>query len=119
LDEVRDALAHARRVIVVEKAFAVGAGGIVGQNTRLSLAHLPVSLYNIVAGLGGRPVTSAALRALFDSVLADQVAPNALHFLGLDTDLVRRELAGAAAGRSGPHAESILRSLGTVRAESH
>jgi pyruvate ferredoxin oxidoreductase alpha subunit len=119
LDEVRDALAHARRVIVVEKAFAVGAGGIVGQNTRLSLAHLPVTLYNVVAGLGGRPVTSSALRALFDSVLVDQVAPNTLHFLGLDTELVRRELAEAAAGRSGPHAESILRSLGTVRAESH
>src|SRR5262245_58046993 len=31
-EEVREALAHAERVIVVEKAFAVGAGGIVGQN---------------------------------------------------------------------------------------
>ena len=34
-DEVRRALRHAARVVVVEKAFAVGAGGIVGQNVRL------------------------------------------------------------------------------------
>jgi pyruvate ferredoxin oxidoreductase alpha subunit len=119
LDEVREALAHARKVIVVEKAFAVGAGGIVGQNTRLSLGHLPVTLYNVVAGLGGRPVTRAALRPLFDSVLEDHLTPNTLHFLGLDTDLVKRELAETASGRSGPHAESILRSLGIVRSESH
>jgi pyruvate ferredoxin oxidoreductase alpha subunit len=36
-DEVRAALRNAKRVIIVEKAFAVGAGGIVGQNVRLAL----------------------------------------------------------------------------------
>ncbi len=40
LDEVRAALRGARRVVVVEKAFAVGAGGIVGQNVRLALSGL-------------------------------------------------------------------------------
>ena len=35
--------ADARRVVVLEKAFAVGAGGIVGQNVRLALSGLHVA----------------------------------------------------------------------------
>ena len=62
LDEVRAALGHAERVVVLEKAFAVGAGGIVGQNVRLALSGLPVRVYDVVAGLGGRPITRASLR---------------------------------------------------------
>jgi pyruvate ferredoxin oxidoreductase alpha subunit len=119
LDEVRDAVGHASRVVVVERAFAVGAGGIVGQNTRMALAHLPVSLYNAVAGLGGRPVTRASLRRLFDDVVADRLRPNELHFLDLDIGVVERELARTTTGAPGPHAEAIIRALGTVRSDPH
>jgi pyruvate ferredoxin oxidoreductase alpha subunit len=59
LDEVREALGSAERVVVVEKAFAVGAGGIVGQNVRLALSALPVNVYDVVAGFGGRAITTA------------------------------------------------------------
>src|SRR5688572_8100071 len=62
LDEVRAALGHAQRVVVLEKAFAVGAGGIVGQNVRLALSGLPVRVYDVVAGLGGRAITRASVR---------------------------------------------------------
>ena len=55
------------RVIVVEKAFAVGLGGIVGQNVRLALAGLRVDGARRVAGLGGRPITSASLAPLLDA----------------------------------------------------
>ncbi len=114
-DEVRRALRHAARVVVVEKAFAVGAGGIVGQNVRLALQGLPVEVYDVVAGLGGRPVTMAAVRGLLDDVLADRIDPLGLHFLGLDTALVERELHRARGlDRPGPHAEHMLRDLGTV-----
>ena len=119
IEEVRDALAKASRVIVVEKAFAVGAGGIVGQNTRLALGHLAASVYDVVAGLGGRPVTRKSLRRLFDDVLADRVDAHSLHFLDLDTELVARELARADAGGTGPHAESLLRHLGSPGSGSH
>ena len=38
-----------------------------------------------------------------------------LHFLDLDVALVERELARSRSGlRSGPHAENMLRDLGTV-----
>jgi pyruvate ferredoxin oxidoreductase alpha subunit len=113
--EVREALAGAKRVVVVERAFAVGAGGIVGQNTRDALRHLPVEVYDVVAGLGGRPITRASLRRLLDDVLADRVDSSRLHFLDLDLDLVQRELARSREGkRPGPHAEHMLRDIGTV-----
>ncbi|GAA2106437.1 pyruvate synthase subunit PorA [Microlunatus panaciterrae] len=119
INEVREALAGAKRVIVLEKAFAVGAGGIVGQNTRLALAGLPTTVYNVVAGLGGRPITRASLRGLFDDVLAGRLEPHQLHFLDLNRELVERELARSRSGRPGPHAENMLRELGSVGSGSH
>ena len=113
--EVREALRHAKRVIVVEKAFAVGAGGIVGQNTRDATRGLPVEVYDVVAGLGGRPITRASLQRLLDEVLEGRVDPQRLHFLDLDFELVQRELERSRHGkRPGPHAEHMLRDVGTV-----
>jgi len=113
--EVREALSRAQRVVVVEKAFAVGAGGIVGQNTRDALRGQPVEVFDVVAGLGGRPITRASLRGLLDDILADRVDPKRLHFLDLDFALVQRELERSRHGkRPGPHAEHMLRDVGTV-----
>jgi pyruvate ferredoxin oxidoreductase alpha subunit len=117
--EVREALGRATRVIVVEKAFAVGAGGIVGLNTRLALDRLPVTVYDVVAGLGGRPVTRASLRRVIDDGLADRLDSQVLHFLDLDTGLVAGELARSGAGGTGPHAEHMLRALGITGSASH
>ena len=101
--------------MVVEKAFAVGAGGIVGQNTRDATRGLPVVVHDVVAGLGGRPITRTSLRGLFDDVVADRLDPTGLHFLDLDLELVERELARSRHGRRpGPHAEHMLRDIGTV-----
>jgi pyruvate ferredoxin oxidoreductase alpha subunit len=90
---VREALAGVEQVVVVERAFAVGAGGIVGQNVRDAIRGLPAQVYDVVAGLGGRAVTRASLRRLLDDVLAARLDPRALHFLDLDEGVVRRELA--------------------------
>jgi pyruvate ferredoxin oxidoreductase alpha subunit len=119
-DEVRAALAHAERIVVLEKAFAVGAGGIVGQNTRLALSGLTPEFYDVVAGLGGRPITKRSLRRLFDDALHDRLERDRLTFLDLDWALVERELQRAGSTRrSGPHAENILRDIGVVAARSH
>jgi pyruvate ferredoxin oxidoreductase alpha subunit len=91
-DEVRAALQAAKRVIVLEKAFAVGAGGIVGQNTRLALTGLPIEVNDVVAGLGGRPITKPSLHRLF----RDDLDPQKLTFLDMDWDLVARELENAS-----------------------
>ena len=109
LDEIRAALAGARRVVVLEKAFAIGLGGILGQNVRLALEGLPVRMHDVVAGLGGRPITKSSLRRLFADALADRLESGRLTFLDLDWSLIERELERP----SGPHAENILRDLAT------
>ncbi len=120
LEEVREALAGAQRVVVLEKAFAVGAGGIVGQNVRLALSGLVPRVYDVVAGLGGRPITKPSLHALFAEALADRLEPGRMHFLDLKRDVVERELERMREGkRPGPHAENIVRELGIVAARSH
>jgi pyruvate ferredoxin oxidoreductase alpha subunit len=120
LEELRAALAQAQRIVVLEKAFAVGVGGIVGQNVRLALSGLPVQVYDAVAGLGGRPITAASVRRLVGDVLEGRMEPGRLTFLDLNVELVERELMRVSQKRrSGPHAENMLRDLGIVAAGSH
>ena len=76
---------------------------------------LPTEVYDVVAGLGGRAITQESLRGLFADVIEDRMDSRRLHFLDLDVALVERELARSRRGiRSGPHAENMLRDLGTV-----
>ncbi len=113
--EIRDALSHVRRVVVVEKCFAVGIGGIVSRDVRMALRNRPQPVYTVVAGLGGRAITKASLRHLFIDVIADRVEP--LTFLDLDWNAVNRELERQrSTRRSGPIAENLLRDLGVVAA---
>ena len=120
LAEVRDALAHASQVVVLERAFAVGLGGIVGQNVRLALSGLPTAVYDVVAGLGGRAITKRSLHVLLGDVLSGTLEPDRLVFLDLDRSLVDGELQRMSeARRSGPHAENILRDVGLVGGRAH
>jgi pyruvate ferredoxin oxidoreductase alpha subunit len=115
LEQVREALGHAQRVVVLEKALAVGVGGIVSANVRMALAGIQLHGYTVIAGLGGRPITKASLLALFADAVADRLQP--LSFLDMDWELVERELARMRASTaSGPHAENMLRDVGTVAA---
>jgi pyruvate ferredoxin oxidoreductase alpha subunit len=118
LEELQAVAGHAGRVVVVERAFAPGLGGIVGQNVRLALPGTPV--YDVVAGLGGRAITRRSLHGLLGDVFDGMLEPGRLHFLDLDRALVERELRRTRESRrSGPHAENILRDLGPVGARSH
>ncbi len=113
LDGVRQALQGARRVVVLERALAVGIGGIVSANVRMALSGIQLHGYTVIAGLGGRAITKASLRKLFTRATADEL--EALTFLDLNTELVDRELERVATSRrSGPAAENILRDLGAV-----
>jgi pyruvate ferredoxin oxidoreductase alpha subunit len=100
LDEVRDALSGASTVIVLERAFAVGSGAILGADIRLSVIGITDQVIEVVAGLGGRPVTSASVRGLLDDVLAGRIDPHSLHFLDLDRALVEHELEAEDGPRS-------------------
>jgi pyruvate ferredoxin oxidoreductase alpha subunit len=85
-EAIREALSHAERVIVLEKALAVGVGGIVSTDIRVALTGVDVPVYTVVAGLGGRPVTRSSLHKLFAQASVDRLP--ALHFLDLDANLL-------------------------------
>ena len=61
LAAVRAALQGAQRVVVLEKSFSVGLGGIVSTDVRLALSGLQLHGYTVIAGLGGRAITKASL----------------------------------------------------------
>lgn len=107
------ALGGARRVVVIEKCFAAGIGGIVERDVRMALREHPLPVLAVVAGLGGRAITQASLRRLLTDAMAGRLGP--LTFLDLDHALVDRVLARErATRRSGPIAEGVLRDIGTV-----
>jgi pyruvate ferredoxin oxidoreductase alpha subunit len=87
-EAVRSALAHARRIVVLERAFALGVGGIVAADVRAAVGNTP--LWTAVAGLGGRPVTMSALHRLLRDAADERLEP--LTFIDLDADRIRLEL---------------------------
>lgn len=93
-EAVKMALAKAKRVIVLEKAFQVGIGGIVVENVRASLRGSDTKDFTLIAGLGGRPITKQSLRNYLDSACRDDVED--LTFLDLDKELADHELAREA-----------------------
>jgi len=113
IDAVRSALGSARHVVVVEKAFSIGFGGVLSTDVAMALSGLPISVSTVVAGLGGRPITKASLRGVFEASLRGEA--ERLTFLDLNTNLVERELERMGTQRrSGPTAENMLRDLGVV-----
>jgi len=113
LAAVRSALQDAKRVVVLEKCFAVGLGGIVSDGVRKALSGIVLKGYTVVAGLGGRAITRASLIKLLESAGRDEL--EAVTFLDLNREIVAHELQRERkARRTGPTAEAILKSLGTV-----
>ncbi|HSB99748.1 MAG TPA: transketolase C-terminal domain-containing protein [Burkholderiaceae bacterium] len=113
LAAVRAALQGARRVVVLEKSFSVGLGGVVSTDVRMALSGLQLHGYTVIAGLGGRAITKASLARMLREAVADRLQP--LTFLDLDWGIVNRQLEReASVRRSGPVAENLLRDVGTV-----
>jgi len=114
--QVREALRHARRVVVLEKSMAVGLGGILATNIGMALSTLPIDVYTVVAGLGGRPITMRSLHSLFRKAEKNDLDP--VTFLDLNRGLVDKHLERERAKRrTGPAAEAILRDVGVVAAK--
>lgn len=113
LAALHQALGHAAQVVIVEKALAVGIGGILSTDVRMALTGSAARDYTVIAGLGGRTIPQSSLVEIFRKAAAGQLDP--VTFLDLRWDVVERQLAREAAQRrSGPAAENILRDLGAV-----
>ena len=108
---VADALSGAQRVVVVEKAFSVGFGGVLSTDVAMATHRSESSLYTVVAGLGGRPISRRSLETMLAAAAEDQL--ELVTFLDLNTGVVEREQARMAAAptRPGPTAEFVLRDL--------
>ncbi len=114
-DALRAALKDAKRVIVFEKCLAVGMGGIVSMNVRMALKDSDTLVQSVIGGLGGRPITRAGLRRMFEKGLRDELEEP--HFHDINMDIVNRELEREKQQRrSGSVAENILRDGGVVAA---
>jgi pyruvate ferredoxin oxidoreductase alpha subunit len=110
---VREALQGAQTVVVLEKSFSVGMGGVVSTDVRIALSGLHLHGHTVIAGLGGRAITRASLARMLREAAAGTLP--ALSFLDLDQKMVARQLEREAhRRRSGPVAEALLRDLGTV-----
>jgi pyruvate ferredoxin oxidoreductase alpha subunit len=115
ISAIRDATAHAKRIVVIEKCFAVGIGGIVSRDVRSAVRNRPQPVLTVVAGLGGRAITKASVHQLLLDAIAGKL--ELLTFLDLDWAVVNRVLEREKSQRrSGPIAEGILRDMGTVSA---
>ena len=113
---VRAALRHAHQVVVLEKAFSIGHGGVLATDVAMALQGTGTVVREVVAGLGGRPITRASLEGLLYKAAQGELG--ALLFLDLEVDVVDREVERMrAARRSGPSAENVLRDLGVARVD--
>ena len=113
IQAIRDATANAKRIVVIEKCFAVGIGGIVSRDVRSAVQSRPQPVYAVIAGLGGRAITKSSVHKLLQDAIADKL--ELLSFLDLDWEIVNRVLdREKKQRRSGPVAEGILRDIGTV-----
>ncbi len=113
LQATRSVLERAKRVVVIEKSLSVGLGGPLSDGVRKSLSGIALKGHTVIAGLGGRAITKKSLRKLFERAERDEL--ELLNFLDLDEEVISGQLAREReARRSGPIAENILKSLGTV-----
>ena len=116
-EAVREALSKASRIIVIEKAFSIGFGGVLATDVALVVQGSNSKVFSVVAGLGGRAITRRSLEDLLAQSARGDL--NSLTFLDLDGAAVDRERTRMAnTRRSGPSAENLLRDLGSEHAAS-
>ncbi|MFI5304589.1 MAG: transketolase C-terminal domain-containing protein, partial [Nitrospiria bacterium] len=104
-------LKHVKRVIIVEKALALGNGGIVSGEITMALHGLPITVQTVIAGLGGRPILKSSLIKMIRDSYEDHLEP--LHFLDIDKAVIQGEMERQKqVRRAGPTPESIIRKVG-------
>ena len=108
VEAVREALAGAKKVIVIERTLAVGSGGVLNRDIMVAQEGVDAEQYCVIAGLGGRAITKASLHKVFNEAIDGALGQ--LTFMDLDQDLVERQLARERTTRkTGPLPEAVVR----------
>ena len=89
-DALAAALKDAKRVIILEKAFSTGTGGIVTLDVARAIEGMGIKDYTVIAGLGGRPITIASLRNYLLNGMNENI--DRTTFLDLEVDTVEIEV---------------------------
>jgi len=111
--QLRTALEGVSRVIVVEKDLAVGIGGIVSVDVRMALNGSPIPVHTVIAGLGGRSISTESLKQMVRDARAERLSEP--HFLDLNVRVVDEELARRyEQRRAGPLAEQLIRAVNAI-----
>ena len=110
-EALREAVKSVKTLVVLERMVSAGSGGALYLDVLKAVRREPVELRSVIAGLGGRAVTKASLRAVFESA-CNGTLPDETVFLDLDRTLVEHQLAREAEQRhTGPVAESLNREV--------
>ncbi len=111
--QIRTALEGCSRVIVVEKDLAVGIGGIVSADVRMALNGLSIPVHTVIAGLGGRSISTESLKQMVRDARAERLSEP--HFMDLNLRVVDEELARRnEQRRAGPLAEQLIRAVNAI-----
>lgn len=107
---VKNALSNAKQVVVIERMVSAGTGGALELDVMKSLKGVDIQQYSVIAGLGGRAVTRASLKKVFNQAIEGTLSDEEV-FLDLDQELVDRQVARehAAKRHIGPVAEALNR----------
>ena len=89
-DALAAALKDAKRVIILEKAFSTGTGGIVTLDVARAIEGMDIKDFTVIAGLGGRPITIASLRNYLMNAMNENI--DRTTFLDLEVDTVEIEI---------------------------
>lgn len=85
--EILEMLKNAKKVIVLEKAFALGKRGILADEIELCLKDANVPVLSLIAGLGGREITQKMLETYLLSQENEKIT-----FLGLNKEIIKNHL---------------------------
>ncbi|WP_455243526.1 transketolase C-terminal domain-containing protein [Petrachloros mirabilis] len=111
--ELLTALEGTKRIIVVEKDLAVGVGGIVSADVRMALQRLGGTVHTVIAGLGGRSISTASLKQMVLEARAERLTEP--HFLDLKGNVIDEETARRREQRqAGPLAERVIRAVNAI-----
>jgi pyruvate ferredoxin oxidoreductase alpha subunit len=111
--QIRTALEGCSRVIVVEKDLAVGIGGIVSADVRMALNGLPIPIHTVIAGLGGRSISTESLKQVVRDARAERLSEP--HFMDLNLRVINEELARTSEQRRAePLAERLIRAVNAI-----
>ncbi len=89
-DALAAALKDAKRVIILEKAFSTGTGGIVTLDVARAIEGMDIKDFTVIAGLGGRPITIASLSNYLMNAMNENI--DRTTFLDLEVDTVEIEI---------------------------